>query len=364
MQHEHGISCSGYTQGMVRTGYEQVVGQRTGDMFCFAARQPGKVISVKPDGIVVEYADGEIRGSELGRQFGSDSGLMFAHEIKTQLKVGDTFDKGDIVTYNEGFFEKDFLNPKNMVWKQGVMANTVLWESTQTLEDASSISQSLATKLTARTTKVKIVKVTFDQVIRNIVSVGNTVNHESILCIIEDAVTSNSNLFDEVSLDTLRVLSNQTPTAKVQGVIERIEVYYHGDKEDMSDSLREIADASDKGFAIRAKSANKKAFTGEVGDEMRFDGDPLAFESVAIKFHITTNVPSGLGDKGVFSNQMKTVFSEIMDYEVKTESGEVIDAVFGAKSNLDRIVLSPFIIGTSNKVLELIGREALKVYFD
>lgn len=363
VQHEHGIACTGYTQGMVRTGYEQVVAQRTNDMFCLAARKPGRVVSVKPDGIVIEYEDGEQRGVELGRKYGTDSGLTFAHEIKTKYKEGDTFAKGDVITYNEGFFEPDVLNPKNMVWKQGIMVNTVLLESSQTLEDASSISARLAGKLTTRTSKVKTVKLAFDQVIRNIVTVGTTVSHESILCIIEDAVTSNSNLFDEESLDTLRMLSGQTPTAKTSGVVERIEVFYHGDKEDMTDSLRAIANLSDRNLALRAKAAGKKAYTGEVAEELRLDGDALLFETMAIRFYITSDVIAGVGDKGVFANQMKTVFSEVMNYEVKTESGEIIDAIFGAKSIQDRIVLSPPMIGTTNKVLQLIGDKAVQMYF-
>ena len=363
IQHEHGISCKGYTQAMVRTGYEQVIGQRTNDLFSYAARKPGKVVSVKPEGIIVHYDDGETRGIELGRRFGNDSGLVFAHEVKTNFKEGDTFNKGDILSYNEGFFEPDLLNPKNMVWKQGIMVNTVLWESSQTLEDASAISKKLAGMLSTNLTKVKTVKVVFDQNIRNIVSVGTAVNHETILCIIEDAVTSNSNLFDEDSLNTLRLLSSQAPTAKLKGVVEKIEVFYHGDKEDMSDSLRTIANNSDRELSIKAKATGKKGFTGEVGEELRFDGDPLAFEQMAIRFYITTEVPSGIGDKGVFSNQLKTVFSEVLDHDVSTESGETIDAVFGSKSLQARIVHSPFIIGTSNKVLELIGKKAVNTYF-
>ncbi len=61
---------------------------------------------------------------------------------------------------------------------------------------------------------------------------------------------------------------------------------------------------------------------------------------------------------------MKTVFSEVMDYEVTTERGEVVDAIFGAKSILDRIVLSPILIGTTNKLLELIAAKAVDVYFE
>jgi hypothetical protein len=59
---------------------------------------------------------------------------------------------------------------------------------------------------------------------------------------------------------------------------------------------------------------------------------------------------------------MKTVFSEVMAYEMKTESGEIIDAVFGQKSIENRIVLSPAIIGTTNVLLDIIGKKAAAIF--
>lgn len=64
----------------------------------------------------------------------------------------------------------------------------------------------------------------------------------------------------------------------------------------------------------------------------------------------------------MFGNQMKTVFSEVMDYEMRSENGTIIDAVFGAKSIQDRIVHSPILIGTTNVLLELIGQRASDIY--
>lgn len=51
-----------------------------------------------------------------------------------------------------------------------------------------------------------------------------------------------------------------------------------------------------------------------------------------------------------------------MDYEMKTESGEEIDAVFGQKSIDDRIVLSALTIGTTNTLLDVIAKKAVKIY--
>lgn len=290
------MSCVGYKQAAVRTGYEQVIPHRTSDLFAHTARKPGKVITASPTGITVEYNDGTKEGFEVGRRFGAAAGLVIPHEVVTTLKPGDTFEEGTPIVFNDGFFEPDVLNPKNVIWKAGVTVKTVLYESSQTIEDASSISRRLAQQLTTKTTKIKTVIVNFDQVIKTLVKNGSLVEHESILCIIEDAVTSSSNLFDEDSLNTLRVLSSQTPTAKVKGVVERIEVFYHGEKEEMSESLRALANLSDKEVAMRNRSQGKPIYSGSVNEALRIDNEPLSLDTAAIRFYITSDVSAGVGD--------------------------------------------------------------------
>lgn len=362
IQQAHTVACKGYTQMPVRTGYEQVIAQRTSDLFAFSAKKPGRVKSVTDDGMVVEYDDGEVKGIELGRRYGKAAGLTIPHDVITDLKEGQKFKEGELLCYNGGFFERDILNPNNVVWKAGVVVKTALMEAMVTLEDSSAISQRVAELLTTKTTKIKEIVLNFDQSVRRLVKAGDSVEPEDILCVIEDAVTANSELFDETTLDTLRILSAQTPTAKVKGVVERIEVYYHGDKEDMTESLRAIANASDREMAKRYKNAGKKAFTGSVDDSYRVDGEPLAPDTLSIRLYITSDVPAGVGDKGVFCNQMKTVFGQVMTGEVTTETGKVIDAIFGQKSIQDRIVLSPEIIGTTTTLLDVIAKKAIAAY--
>ena len=362
IQQAHSVACKGYTQLPVRTGYEQVLAQRTSDLFALSAKKSGRIKSVSEDGMVVEYDDGEVKGIELGRRYGKAAGLTIPHEVTTDMKVGQKFKQGEILCYNGGFFERDILNPQNVVWKAGAVVKTALMEAMVTLEDSSAISQRVADLLTTKTTKIKEIVLNFDQSVRKLVKAGDAVEPEDILCVIEDAVTANSELFDEATLDTLRVLSAQTPTAKVRGVVERIEVYYHGDKEDMSDSLRAIATTSDRELGKRFKNAGKKAFTGSVDDSYRVDGEPLAPDTLSIRLYITSDVPAGVGDKGVFCNQMKTVFGQVMTGEVTTESGKVIDAIFGQKSIQDRIVLSPEIIGTTTTLLDVIAKKAIAAY--
>ena len=362
MQHDHGLACNSYTQSPVRTGYEQVIAQRTSDTFAFAARKDGRVISRNNTGLIIEYEDGTRKGVEIGRRFGQAAGLTVPHDVVCQVKAGDVFKKGDVLTYNSGFFEKDILNPNNVVWKNGLTVKTILYESSQTLEDASSISKRLSEKLTTKLTKIKTLVVTFDQQIRNIVNVGDHVEPDTVLCIIEDAVTSNSNLFDEDSLNTLKLLSGQSPSAKEKGVIDKIEVFYNGDKDDMSDSIRELTNTTDREMSKASRSFGKNPFTGRVTDSFRVDSDPLGIDTAAIRIYITSDVIGGVGDKIVFCNQMKSVISEVMTTDMITESGDIIDAVFGQASIEARVVTSPSVIGTTNTILSVIGKKAVQIF--
>lgn len=296
IQQAHTVNAEGYHAPVVRTGYENVIGNRTSEMFSYTAKSSGKVISKTKTGIIIEYEDGTKKGITIGRVYGKAEGSVYPHDIITPLSVGDTFKKGDMVAYNTSFFERDFLDPKSAVLKNSMLVKTVLWESNQTLEDSSSISPELSKKLTTRTTKIKSVTVDFNQNLLNVVKVGQSVHPKDILMLIEDPITSTTKYFDEESLSVLRKLSKQAPSSKYDGVIDRIEVFYHGSKEDMSNSLRTLADQSDKLMADIAKSSNQPIITGKVNDDYRVSGAPLSLDRAEIKIYITIETPAGVGD--------------------------------------------------------------------
>lgn len=296
IQQEHTLACEGYHQATVCTGYDTVLPQRTTDLFAFTAKKPGVVRQVAAAGIIVDYDDGAAQGFELGRRFGSAAGLTIAHNVVTPLKEGDRFVVGDAICYNDGFFEPDFFDPKRLALKNAMDVNTVLWESAGTHEDSSAISAEVSQRLTSRIAKVKIVVVKFDQSISNLLKPGTAVDADSVLCIIEDAVTANNKLFDERSIETLKTLSAQTPKANVKGTVERIEVFYHGDKEDMSESLVDLCNYGDKELRKRASAIGKNPFAGKVDGGFRIEGESLPLDHVAIRFSITAHADAGIGD--------------------------------------------------------------------
>lgn len=362
IQRSHAVACHGYKALPLRTGMDAVMPHRNTDLFCFAARQDGVIVELTDVGVVVEYKDGTQKGVELGRRYGSSAGLTIPHQVVCDMKLGQKFKAGDIISYNSDFYERDMLNPKSVIWKGGVMVNTAIFECTDTLEDSSVISVGIAAKLTTRMTKIRTIVLNFTQTVNRLVKTGRDVEADDILCVIEDAVTADTGLFDEESLDTLRVLGSHMPTAKARGVVERIDVFYHGDKEDMSESVRALVNTSDRQLAQRLKARGRKPLTGSVDESFRVEGTPLALDTLAIRVYITGDVPMGVGDKGVFGNQLKTVIGRVMDDTTTAEDGTPIEAIFGYKSISDRIVLSPEIIGTTSTLLEVIGKQAFDIY--
>jgi hypothetical protein len=362
IQAEHAIACEGYHQNTLRTGYDTVVAQRTSELFAVVAKQAGKVQSVEDEGMIVEYADGSVQGYKIGRQFGNAAGLTIAHHIVTPLKQGDRFKAGDPVCYHDGFFEPDFFNKKQIVLKNALNVTTALLESTDTHEDSSAISKKISSLLSTKITKVKTILVKFSESVSELAHAGQDVTADTPLCIIEDAVTANNKLFDETSLKTLKAISANSPRAKVKGTVERVEIFYHGDKEEMSESLRALADQGDKELKKRAQASHSPVFTGKVDGGFRIQNNPLAVDCMAILIYITSTVSSGVGDKGVFANQMKTVHGRVIEEPVKTEDGTPVDAFFGMKSIEARIVESPVIIGSTNSLLKVLAKRAVAIY--
>jgi len=363
IQQSHAVACVGYTQSPFRTGYETILGQRTSDLYCYTAKKPGKVLQINDHGIIVNYDDGSIQGYELGVRHGHAAGLVIPHNVVTPLKLGDKVEVGDCIVYNTGFFERDWMNKKRVVWKNAVMVNTVFWESANTHEDASAISADLGAKLETKYTKIKNITINFNQSVSNLVKPGQSVKAKDVLCYIEDSMTASTDLFSGKSIELLKALAKRSPKASVKGVVDKIEVLYHGDKEDMSDSLRAIADESDRQLKRIAKSTGNEGFTGAVGSGYRIENKPIALDTAVIRVYITASAGNGLGDKGVLFNQMKTVFSSVMAGVYRDAYGRQIDFIFGQKSLDDRIVRSPVKIATTCTLNRLGAKRVCNAYW-
>ena len=259
IQNSQTTHCVGYTPSPVRTGYERVLAHRTNELYAKTARMAGKVTSVTANVITVAYDDGEIVTYEIGRRFGTWVGYILPHDIRTDLKVGDTVRPNDPIVYNSQYFVRDTLDPKQIIYKQGVLARVVLWESPDTLEDSSAISPELSKLLTTQQTEIRYIKVPFDNEIRNLIKVGTVLTPDDILCRLHPRTAGNADLFDEDSMALLDTLSSSAPRAKLTGIVDKIEVLYAGELDDMSATLRLLVERSDSDIRKFNKQIDRKS---------------------------------------------------------------------------------------------------------
>ncbi|HXQ35250.1 MAG TPA: hypothetical protein VN843_14635, partial [Anaerolineales bacterium] len=172
-----------------------MIAQRLNPLFAYCAKDDGKVIGLTDKGVSIEYKDGKKVGIEIGRQFGRSEGSIFPFDIEPCVKEGQTFKKGKPIVYNTGYFEFDPWNQGHLVMKSSLTAKTLLWETKQTHEDASSISQKLSEKMGTRVTYMRSFIVNFEQNVHHVAKLDQVVKPHDILMSIEDEITSNLGSF-------------------------------------------------------------------------------------------------------------------------------------------------------------------------
>ena len=297
IQHSSSTFAKGYRSMPTRTGYEQVLAARTDDLFATVAKDKGKVTDVTKKSITVTYVDGSTQVVELGRRYGKVASLTLPHEVITGLSVGDKVEAGDIIAYNTHYFEPDPLTQgKTAVWKAGCLATVALMESPDTLEDSCAISEHLAAELQTQTVEIRSIIVDFKDTVHGLIEPGKHVEVEDILCTIEDPVTAQGHLFDEKSLDTLRLIASNNPRAKVTGTVEKVEMFYHGDIDDLSPSLLEIAQESNRQRKRLSRELRTPYTSGYIADTISIEGTRLAPDQAVIRIYINVNRIMQAGD--------------------------------------------------------------------
>lgn len=244
-----------------------------------------------------------------------------------------------------------------------MLSRLALIELPDTLEDSSIISEEFGKKLNTQQTFVRVIKVAFNQEVRNLLAKGQPVDNESILCTLENPLEGNTELFDEKALDTLKAISSNTPRAKHKGVIEKIEVLYAGEVEEMSESLQQVTEKSDKEIVRLSKRLSGNAVTGQIQPGLRVEGLTIEKNMCAIKVYITSQIGMGVGDKLVIGNQLKSVVGRVMVGVNKTEDGKPIDIMYSYQGVANRIVLSAEQMGTTGTLCKRIGELAVEAYF-
>lgn len=357
-QMTHGLALTSAKSSIIRSGYETIFAVRSADKFVTSAIDSGKVLKVDNKSITVEYSNGNKKTYKLNKwTTKEEAGSCYTHIVVANLKEGDTFSKDDTICYDKLFFEPDIFNPKRVIYKSMVYCNVAIREDQQTLEDSCTISSTMNKTLAVNVTKVKSYVLEANKSILNLVKIGDKLDPTSPVFTIANSEIIDKDNVNERTLEILKDLQNVTPKAGYRGTVSKIVILYNCAKSEMSRSLLELVEASDK------KLLEDVGYVGKVTDGYSINGKKLLNGQIEIKIYIDIEESMSIGDKGVLGNQLKFTVGEVYDNKLTTEDGEEIDAVFSYKNIAARIVMSAYLTGTTAAVVEQLQKNAVEMYF-
>lgn len=335
---------------------------KVGKLYCATAEDQGTVTEKTDKLITVEYKSGKVTGYRIGDTYGRMEGSVYKHQITTTLDKGAKVKKGDIISYNTGFFEPDWLDPSRLIMKFSKNVTVAFTLNDDVYEDSSSVSPKLSKEMSSSYIKEKIFVLEFEKNLINLISEGAKVSPNDILFTVVDEYTDYSNLSDS-SIEMLKSLSGVSPKAKMEGTVFRYEIKYNGDVADMSPTVKKLALQLDRQLYEETKGTDDEFKNNQVNAEYRSEGKNLLPNTFELKVFIETKLTQSYADKGVFGSQMKSVVSDVFASDIRTESGEPIDAMFSYKSVMNRIVLSPLLIGAAARLMKVASTQVADIYF-
>ena len=351
IQDAHTRPCAKYLPYSWRTGMDSMIAHYCTDpKFAITAKQGGTVIKKTDNYVTVKYDDGSEMSYKYGKQFGTSAGTVIPMPVACDVIEGKKFKVGEALVYNTDFFARNpFSKEGGLVMKFGIPVVVHLHDNRNTIEDSCAISKDLAKDFVIDVTHKRVIIVNYTDEVYDLVRIGQIVHQEDPVCKVLDK-TAAMFVDEETDIsDTLDYLDRKTPRAKYAGRVDRIEIYYHGEQSEMTESLRKYVKQSDASFA--AMNPEGKDANGNTGDNFRVDGKQLVANTAAICVYITDAEPMGSSDKMVLGTQLKCTVTRVMTETMKAEDGTVIQVDFGQKSVENRLVYGAYVQAACNMLL-------------
>lgn len=371
IQSSHLVPVKQYDRLRVRTGYERIVAHRCSRIFAGVAEEDGKVTKIDDKAKLVEvtYKSGRKDVFTFGESYTEFQSFEVTNRVALDVKMGQSFKKGDIITHNTDYFHKDH-DTGQVDFSIGSLANVALIESDATTEDSCEISERLSKKLTMYPTNERVVVLSAKSLVHYCAKVGDHVIPTDNLMIFEESpMTRSMFTADDDTLSMIADLNKATPHADHQGEIVKIDAYYGCEIKDMSPTLQPIVKAAVDEKIRRSKLASETDKADEyptssiIAKDSKYKGTMFTEDTVMLIFHIKEAIPHGTGDKLVLCNQLKCTCCGVFPKKLYTESGVEVDMLFSARAMNKRIVLSAPLTGIASRILERVEDDICKEWF-
>lgn len=361
-QASQAVSAENYTANITRTGYEYIIAHRTSELYSKVAASDGKVTKITPEGMEVTYTDGTVDKYPLGLVIGEASGEYHRHTRVTDLEVGASFKKGEVIGWDKQWFERDIFVPGQVAWKAGRMSRIALIEDQDTYEDSIAITKEMADESITPYLKPKRFAMDVDQNILMKVKVGDSVDYDSILCDVEDSHLVGGDSSENTLMEDINRLGVKQVKAPHHGKVIKIEATYNSPKELMSESVRKLVTQLDKERKQLAAFDSEAVESGVINNTLNVNKPVLSPGKVMFTIYIESMDGSTTADKYVIGNQMKGTVGVVLAKPITTRDGRKVDVKTSYKGTLNRMVLSLRDKLATNETSYQFTKKALQIY--
>lgn len=383
-QSRHVVPCKKYNKLLVGNGADKVLGEVISDDFAFKAKGDGKVVELDEETgvMILKYKNGSVDVVELYTKVTKNGGGGFyiANKLKTDLKLGSTVKEGDIVAYNDKYFQG--TEDRGTNFKAGTLTKLALAQGYYTYEDSSMVTDKLCGDMTTQVVMKKEVTLGKNSNIVKIVKKGDYVQVGDTLLEYDTSYDDEginkmlAGMSDDIGKE-IQNLGRKPVKSKYAGIIEDIKVYYTVDEEELSSSLRKTIKEINKPIENARKIINKHTKVEDTNvilqptykletNNGKIKGVTVG-EGVLIEFYIKYNDKFKVGDKLTFFCALKSVTCNTVPkgLEAFTELNpdEEISAFMAPSSVLKRMTGSVIDNMFCNKVLIELKRSCKKIYY-
>lgn len=380
-QSRHVIPVADSDPVLVSNGFEDVERFELSSDFVVNADEDGKVIAIDEYAklLIVEYKSGKHRAVNIGNHIvkNGGGGFYLNNQLVTDLKVGQTFKKDEVLAYHKNFFTNSKYN--NCRANIGTLARVAIMSSYNTYQDATYITENLSERCGTKITECKQCVIGKNSNILQIVKEGDEIK-------VGDTLVAFDTSYDDTDLnilldslgdadelkDVVRENSRNTIKSKYGGHLIAIKMYSTVELEELSPSLQKIF----KQYygKINRKKKMLETYEPESKDSIVKCGllfnettkkiEPNKYgtirgqqveDSVLIEFYLEEMEPLETASKIANFSGLKNTISEIIPRGYESYSDWMperkIDSIIAENSILKRMTPSIINMGWGNKMV-------------
>lgn len=368
---KHGMRCKKADPLLVTTGADEALPYLLSNTFVFKSKDKGKVIELNDKYMVVEYANGKHDYIRLEERIekNSSSGFYVGVKLDTDLKLGSTFKKDQILAYDKLSFSDEIGYSDNIAYNIGTLAKIAILNTDEGYEDSAIISNKLSEKMASEVVLLKDLSIPKNTNVYNLVKKGQKITEGDTLLILQSSFEDEdvSSLLKQLAAEDeeeITDLGRKAVKSKVTGIVQDIVITRTVDKEELSDSLKKIVNNYEK--EINSIKNTMKKYGMDTSslpstEKLPATGKLKKLDGVRIDIYLKYEDKMSIGDKLIYYSALKGVTKDVFPEGKEPYSNfrpnEKLDSMLSVGSINGRMTMSIVKSGSLNKLMIELGRK-------